>query len=382
MLQPLKLNKNAIAILENVILNGQISQNEIANQTDINRSIVSKEVANLEDTKLLCISSEKNKKVLSFNHSFANTILIEIDRYFIHGFLNTSLGHNIGKVSINIDVMEVSDLFTYIERTIDRFISQSTKPIIGIGFAVHGIVEQNHIISYAPNTKWNNLDLKSVIENKYDIFTTVLNVANVSALTENVISEPIIDSQVSINIHSGVGAGLMLKNNLYIGANGHSLEIGHFELLGHDKQCDCGCKGCLETEIAYPRIIDKMELMGIEQPSIEKFIELYEQDDDRIIKLYEEYLTYLALGIRNLYLVIDPDELKINCEIFQSIPKSIEILKSKIHSSIINGTNISISSLNSSTRCMGLSIQITKGFLGLNEINLFNQKDFFINSYK
>lgn len=382
MKKPLTLSKNSCLILENVILNGKISQNEIANQTNINRSLVSKEVANLETTNLISIENDKNKKVLSFNQNFGNTILIEIDRYFIHGFLNTSLGKNIEKVSINIDVMNVSDLFTYIEHTIDKFLELTDKQIIGIGFSVHGIVEENHVISYAPNTKWNNLNIKDVIEKKYDIFTTVLNVANVSVLTENVIAKPSINSLVSVNIHSGVGAGLILDNKLFIGASGHSLEIGHFQLLGFDNTCDCGEQGCLETEISYPRIIDKMKTLGITDASIDKFIELYQQGNKEIEAMYDEYLTLLSSGIRNLYLVIDPSILKINCEIFQAIPKSVEILKSKVHSPIVNGSNISISTLNSSTRCMGLSVQLTKGFLGLDSINLYSQRNEFINSYK
>lgn len=381
MISPLMLSKNSIQIIENIIQNGQISQNEIAHQTNINRSIVSKEMAILETTQLITITNEGNRKLLSFNDNFAHTILIEIDRYFIHAFLNTALGYNIHSLSKRIDVYEVDDLFTNIEKIIDKLLNISHKPIIGIGFAVHGIVEMNHVISYAPNTKWSNLDLKSVIEKKYDIYTTVLNVANISAITEKVIAMPSTKSLVSVNIHSGVGAGFVMNDSLFVGSNGHSLEIGHINLLGHNYLCDCGANGCLETEISYPRLIDKMTRLGFENPTIEEFIKLYNNGNLQIIKLYNEYIELLAHGVRNLYLIIDPDILKINCEIFQSIPKSIEILKSKIHSSIINGTNISISRLNSSTRCLGLSTQITKGYLGLNSINLYQTRQRYINSY-
>ncbi len=381
MLSPLKLNKNSISIIENIIKNGKISQNEIANQTNINRSIVSKEIPMLEKLKLIKIKNVKNKKFISFNHKFANTILIEIDRYFIHGFLNTSLGYSIKKKSIETDILEVSDLFKNVEEIIDEFIKVSKVPVIGIGIAVHGIVEHNHMISYAPNTKWNNLNLKSVFEEKYDIFTTIINVANVSAITENIISPNPNLSLASVSVHSGVGAGLILKNKLYTGSNGRSLEIGHLNIKGDSKKCDCGGTGCLETEISYPRIIDKMTDLNIKNPSIETFINLYKKGNKDIIKLYEEYIELLSIGISNLYLIIDPDILKINCEIFRSIPKSVEILKSKIHSSIINQTNITISKLNSSTRCLGLSVEITRYFLGLDFINIYTQRSKFIDSY-
>lgn len=381
MLKPLDLSKNSRLILENVIKNGSISQNEIANQININRSIVSKEITSLETTKLISTTNEKNRKVISFNHNFANTIIIEIDRYFIHGFLNTSLGYNLHKKSIKIDVMEVSDLFANIDCVIDYFLTKSTVSIIGIGVSVHGIVEKNNIISYAPNTKWNNLNIKDVVEKKYDIFTTIFNVANVSAITESVIAIPSTKSLVSINIHSGIGAGFIFNDELFIGSNGHSLEIGHMQLLGYSKKCDCGSYGCLETEIAYPKLIDELVALGIPDASIETFISLYNAGDTRVIKLYDKYLNLLSTAIRNLYLIIDPDIIKINCEIFQSIPKSIEILKSKIYSPIINGSNISISRLNSSTRCLGLSTQITKGYTGINKFNVYSSRQAILDSY-
>lgn len=382
MIQPLKLNKNECTILECIIREQEISQNEIANLTNTNRSIVSKTITGLENTNLLLITNDKNKKMISFNHAFSNTILIEIDRYYIHAFLNTSLGYNLHQIARKINIKDVSDLFNQVELIIDELLSISETQIIGIGFSVHGIVERNHKIAYAPNTNWTNLDLKSTIEAKYEIFTTVLNVANVSVLSENVLSSPSLNSQVSINIHSGVGAGFILNDDLYIGSNGHSLEIGHFHLFGNDNICDCGASGCLETEISYPALIKKMEAYGYKNASIELFIELYLQHVRPIELLYNEYLDYLAFGLRNLFLVIDPDEIRINCQIMQAIPKSIEILKSKIQSPIIDGSNISISNLNSSTRCLGLSTQLCKGFLGLHSINLYNQRQNVFKSYK
>lgn len=382
MISPLNLNKNVIKILENIISNVEISQNEIANQTSINRAIVSKEISFLETTGLINISSDKNKKIISFNHHFANTILIEIDRYYIHAFLNTSLGYNLEKISVNIDIIEVSDLFLQLENIIDTFINKSTKPIIGIGFAVHGIVEKNHTISYSPNTKWKYLNIKDVIEGKYDIYTTLLNVANISAITEKLISLPSNNSLASVDVFTGVGAGLMINDDLFIGANGHSLEIGHMQLLGNQTKCDCGATGCLETEISYPNLLLKMEKLGYENQTIEDFITLYQEGDSNIKFLYDEYISLLALAIRNLYLVVDPDIVKINCKIVSSIPKSIEILKSKIYSSILSETNISNSQLNSSTRCLGLSAHITKGFIGLSSINIHANSHYFIDSYK
>ncbi len=376
------LNKNSKKIIAKIISEGSISQNEIAHKINVNRSIVSKEIVHLEQQKLINITSDKNKKIISFNDKLSNTIIIEIDRYFITASLTTMLGYNIKQIEVPLDILNVADLFTAIENVIDKLIALSKVEIIGIGIAVHGIVDANHNIRYAPNTNWNDLNLQNALEKKYAIYTTVVNVANVTAYTEKLFSSPDIGSLLSININSGVGAGFIYNNEIFIGTNGYSLEFGHFKLLGCEKKCDCGNTGCLETEISYPNLIKKMEEIGIENASIDTFITLYNQGNPKITAIYDEYLEILAYGVRNLFLIIDPSQVVINCKIINSIPKSIEILKAKIHSPLINYVNIKSSNLTSTTRCLGLAAIITKRHLNLKTINLDIVKKQIINSYK
>ncbi len=378
----IELNKNSKKIIEQIIRQGAISQNEIANQIQINRSIVSKEIVNLEKQQLITIMSDKNKKIIRFNHELANTIIIEIDRYFISASLTTALGYNLKRLAVKLDVLNVTDLFNVLEETVDQLIANSTKPIIGIGFAVHGIVDLNNNIKYAPNTNWNDLNLKTAFEKKYNIYTTVLNVANVTTYTEKLFHSDEINSLLTININSGVGAGFIHHNEMFIGTNGYSLEFGHFQLLGCNNKCDCGSIGCLETEISYPNLIRKMEQNGIKNPSIDQFINLYNQGNSQIIKLYDEYIDILAYGIRNLFLIVDPSQVIINCKIINALPKSIEILKAKIHSPLINYVNIESSHLNSATRCLGLAVIITEKYLQLNNINLYQSKTAILKSYQ
>ncbi|MFV0254865.1 MAG: ROK family protein [Erysipelotrichaceae bacterium] len=382
MLKPIDLNNNCRAIIECIIKYNEISQNEIANKTKINRSIVSKEMINLKKMNLIKIEPIKNKNVISFNHKFSNTIIIEIDRYFIHAFLNTSLGYNIEMASYKIDVLDVVTLFSKLEMIIDEFIDKATHSIIGIGIAVHGIVDKQHSIRFAPNTDWNNLNLKSSLENKYNIFTTVVNVANVTAVSEAAIADLNDESLLSVTVHSGVGAGFIFNDKLFIGDSGYSLELGHFGLWNHESLCSCGSKGCLETEISYPQLINKMIDQGIEDASIDKLVQLYNENNEIILPIYNEYLSYLAYGLRNLFLIIDPAIIKINCQILQQIPKSIEILKTKIYSPIIKYQELSVSNLNSATRMFGLSIILCQGYLNLSKINMYNSKKELLKSYK
>ncbi len=50
-----------------------------------------------------------------------------------------------------------------------------------------------------------------------------------------------------IKIGTGIGAGLILDNRIYQGANGSAGEIGHITVEENGPQCQCGNYGCLEA---------------------------------------------------------------------------------------------------------------------------------------
>ncbi len=61
---------------------------------------------------------------------------------------------------------------------------------------------------------------------------------------------------VMITLGTGLGCGIVIDGNLYVGAHGMSGEFGHIivDSLGEDEPCDCGIVGCLERQAAGPAI--------------------------------------------------------------------------------------------------------------------------------
>jgi len=61
---------------------------------------------------------------------------------------------------------------------------------------------------------------------------------------------------VYLKLASGVGAGLVLGGRLYRGGTGIAGEIGHVQIAEHGRVCRCGHRGCLETEVSVPRLLE------------------------------------------------------------------------------------------------------------------------------
>jgi predicted NBD/HSP70 family sugar kinase len=65
-------------------------------------------------------------------------------------------------------------------------------------------------------------------------------------------------SSLTVKLHSGVGAGLMLNGSLISGAHGGAGEIGHIQIDPRGPMCRCGKRGCLDTYAAVPSILSAM----------------------------------------------------------------------------------------------------------------------------
>ena len=55
---------------------------------------------------------------------------------------------------------------------------------------------------------------------------------------------------IFVNLSWGLGCGLIINGDLYTGKSGFSGEFGHFSVFDNEKICNCGKKGCLETEVS------------------------------------------------------------------------------------------------------------------------------------
>ncbi|HWK07976.1 MAG TPA: ROK family protein [Puia sp.] len=60
-----------------------------------------------------------------------------------------------------------------------------------------------------------------------------------------------------VNIGWGIGLGMIVKGELFIGHNGFAGEFSHIPLFLNGKLCSCGKNGCLETETSLLVVLEK-----------------------------------------------------------------------------------------------------------------------------
>lgn len=82
-----------------------------------------------------------------------------------------------------------------------------------------------------------------------------------------------------VNIDYGIGLGILIDGKVYYGKSGFGGELGHIPLFNNEIICQCGKKGCLETEgsgIALIRLFKEK----IEQGSTSSIVSADQQLDE------------------------------------------------------------------------------------------------------
>jgi predicted NBD/HSP70 family sugar kinase len=127
--------------------------------------------------------------------------------------------------------------------------------LIGIGVGVPGAVDDaSGIVRFAPNLGWRDLDLLPILADAFAeaglpaVPIHLRNEAHVAALGEYEFGGNEGDGPlVFVSCDVGVGAGVILDDGLFGGAQGMAGEIGHTVIQIDGPRCSCGRRGCAEA---------------------------------------------------------------------------------------------------------------------------------------
>jgi predicted NBD/HSP70 family sugar kinase len=137
----------------------------------------------------------------------------------------------------------------------------------GIGLGLPAPVVNSVIRSSAIFPGWEGVNARTAAEKQFGMPVHLENDANLGALAEH--RQGVArghDSSVYVKISSGVGAGIIIDNQLFHGSGGTAGEIGHLTLDDQGPLCRCGSRGCLETYTSAGSILAMMagQLPGVD----------------------------------------------------------------------------------------------------------------------
>lgn len=149
--------------------------------------------------------------------------------------------------SIEDPLKTIEKIFENIDEQLERN-KIDKKEIISFGISCGGPLDSKKgIIMSPPNLKgWDNIEIVSMFEKRYQKTTYLQNDANACALAEwKVGAGKGLENIIFLTFGTGMGAGLILNNRLYVGTSDMAGEVGHIR-ISEDGPIGYGKKGSFE----------------------------------------------------------------------------------------------------------------------------------------
>lgn len=138
-------------------------------------------------------------------------------------------------------------------------VGSSLEELLGIGIGVPAPVDAATGTVSVPGILrgWDDAPVAQVMSKRLGVPVFVDNDANLGALAESRLgaARPFQDS-VYVRVSHGTGAGVCLAGRLHRGFAGTAGEIGHVQVDAGGVVCLCGSRGCLNTVVGAPALID------------------------------------------------------------------------------------------------------------------------------
>ena len=223
--------------------------------------------------------------------------------------------------------------------------SELTDQIKRIGISFGGLVDKNRTtVLHSHHVEgWDGLILTKKIASIFNLPTYMDNDVNAAALGEWYFgSGERVNNFVYIQVSTGVGAGLILNNNLYRG-EGLAGEFGHMTVMPDGPKCLCGKNGCIESlcsgwaiardgKAALHTITKDSPLWqlsnGFEDNIDAKMvIDAYRKKDPSAKAILKRAFTNLGIGIANIIGLLDPEIVTIGGGIARAKDVILEFLE-------------------------------------------------------
>jgi len=204
-------------------------------------------------------------------------------------------------------------IINQISRLVEMMQKQSGLQPTTIGFGTPGVLDPVlQTMKNCNSTALNGMPLKKHLEEKLNIAVELANDANCFALAETrwgIVKEKCPDAQIVFGIimGTGVGAGIVINNQVWNGKHGIAGEWGHNFLDESGGPCYCGKIGCVETLISGPATERYYEKIRGEKIKLKEITKRYQEADAAAKQTIERLCDFFGKAVSVVVDILDPD---------------------------------------------------------------------------
>ena len=303
-----KLNKNRIFRL--IYNSDKISRQEIADQLGLSLPTVNQNLKMLMEDGLIeyvgnfTSTGGRRAQAITIDNNARKAISVNIKADYINVDVVGLKGQIIYSMAVKAHFSKSS---AYIEKLTDAvrhavdYVGADADDILGVGITVPGILDdEKQILISAPPLKAKNYDFTKLIS-AIDYPVVVMNDARAEAYAGHWFNGKPEDEKIYIMLGEGVGGAYINASAIRNGVHNRGGEFGHMVIHPGGKQCLCGKKGCFEAYVSEKLLSSELDM------TLDNFFELAAQGNKNNSDVLDEYMDNLALGINNIYTMMDCD---------------------------------------------------------------------------
>ena len=208
----------------------------------------------------------------------------------------------------------IEDLLQLLKSLWRKLKAEAKAGIEAVGFAFPGIfsLEEQRIYQSPNYASLDNFDLIPAFSRFIEVPFWVNNDANMAAFGEYKAGKGRgVHSLVLLTIGTGVGSGIILEGKLWQGKCGFGGELGHITVNHEGEKCNCGGKGCLETEVSAPKIVRnycELRKKRVDIPAEEVYQRAL-RGEEEAIKAFSRAGYFLGIGLAAVINFLNPEKI-------------------------------------------------------------------------
>lgn len=232
----------------------------------------------------------------------------------------------------------------------------SVSDIHSIGIGVPGVVDpETGILLHATNLFLKRVDFPALLRRRYPgVPVFVANDADCAVYGEyQVGAARNYNSVLMLTLGTGIGGGFVFDHKIFRGGTGFGIEPGHIAIeTGGHLSCSCGQMDCLEVyasirglkRMTQEALLRREETILRDRVSFEgssfntRLVFGAASEGDKVaIEIIDQFVHYLALGIRNLVVLYRPHIILLGGGISHAGEVLLEPLRARVALTTVSG---------------------------------------------
>ncbi|GAA4783639.1 ROK family protein [Microbacterium gilvum] len=321
-------SESRLDVLHAVLSAGETTRGAVAASTGLSAATVATVVGELivegilVETKTTAGRIGRPTATIAMSAERGRVVGVDVAETYVRAVLFDTALAQLAAVELARDEhdLDPDSVVDAIGRAIDRLLAQervSRGAVLGVGVALPGLVQGDTGVSVVvPNWSWHTVELDRLRE-RVGLPLVVDNPLKVIATAELWLGRGRSHtSLVTVNLGTGVGAGIVLEGSILRGATNSAGEWGHSLLVLDGRRCRCGRDGCVEAYVGVPGIQQTLReiapehallALDLQRDFIIGMAEKADEGDAAVSEAIDRTAYYLGSALADLVAVVNPE---------------------------------------------------------------------------